>query len=74
MILKVYRISTAMKLNTTLRNILVHPKDRIRDDEKSELIYQVPYMSCDRVYIGETGKLLGTKKKEQCKVVESRIV
>ena len=33
-ILKTYRICTAVRPHTTLRNMLVHPKDRINDEEK----------------------------------------
>jgi len=32
-ILKTYRICTAVRPHTTLRNLLVHPKDRISDEE-----------------------------------------
>jgi len=35
-ILKTYRICTAVRPHTTLRNLLVHPKDRISDEEKPE--------------------------------------
>jgi len=31
-----------VKPHTTLRNVLVHPKDRIGDDSKVEVVYQIP--------------------------------
>ena len=39
MILKAYRICTAVKPHSTLRNMLVHPKDRISSEEKPVMIY-----------------------------------
>ena len=71
-ILKGYSISTAAKPHTTVRNILVHPKDRIGDEEKSEMIYKIPCRNCERVYIGEIGTPLGTRVKEHSKEVDSR--
>jgi len=41
-ILKTYRICTAVRPNTMLRNLLVHPKDRISDEEKPEMVYKIP--------------------------------
>jgi len=41
-ILKVYRITLAMKPHTILRNIFVHPEGRIEDEEKLEMIYKIP--------------------------------
>ena len=37
-ILKTYSICTAVRPHTTLRNLLVHPKDRISDEEKPEVV------------------------------------
>jgi len=39
---KGHRISTATKPHTTLKNVLVHPKDRMRDKGKAEVIYNIP--------------------------------
>jgi len=44
-ILKTYRICTAVKPHTTFRNLLVHPKDRISDEEKPEVVYKIPCLS-----------------------------
>ena len=52
-ILKTYRICTAVRPHTTLRNL--HPKDRISDEEKPEVVYKIPFKNCKRVYVGETG-------------------
>ena len=57
-ILKTYRICTAVRPHTTLRSMLVHPKDKIIDEEKPEVVYKIPCKNCERVYVGETGRLL----------------
>ena len=43
-ILKTYRICTAVRPHSTLRNLLVHSKDRISDEEKSEVVYKYLYL------------------------------
>ena len=40
-ILRSLGIATANRPYRTLRNILVHPKDKIKDEEKTELIIYV---------------------------------
>jgi len=65
--LKTYRICTAVKPHTTFRNLLVHPKDRINDEEKPEVVYKILCKNCERVYVGETGMPLGTRVKEHRK-------
>ena len=37
-----YRICTAVKPHTTLRNMPVRPKDRISDEKKPELVSKIP--------------------------------
>ena len=66
-ILKTYRICTAVRPHTTSRKPLAHPKDRISDEEKPEVVYQIPCKNCERVYIGETGRPLGARVKEHRK-------
>ena len=52
------------KGNTTIKQILMQPKD-----SKSGLIYryQCPQLDCDEEYIGETGRTLGERRKEHLK-------
>jgi len=50
---------------------LVHPKDKIKDEEKTELIYRIPCKNCPSSYIGETGRKLGLRMKEHRKEVDS---
>ena len=70
-ILKTYRIGTAVRPHTTLINLLVHPKDRISDEEKPELVYKIPCKNCERVYVGETGRPLAARVKEHRKEADS---
>jgi len=70
-ILKSYSITTADRPHHTLWNILVHPKDKVKDEEKTELIYRIPCKNCPSSYIGETGRKLGLRMKEHRKEVDS---
>jgi hypothetical protein len=69
-ILNKHRVSTAVKPLQTIRNILVHPKDKQDKLEKCEVVYKIPCKSCKSVYVGETGRKLGTRVKEHMKDVE----
>jgi len=55
-ILKSHSIATANRPHRTLRNFMVHPKDKVKDEEKTELIYCVPWKNCSSSYVGETGR------------------
>ncbi len=59
-----HKIATSIKPYQTLRNILVHPKDKIETENKTGVVYKVVCKNCPRVYIGETGRKLGTRTKE----------
>ena len=72
-ILKTYRICTAVRPHTTLRNPLMHPKDRISDEEKPEMVYKIPcnVKNCKRVYVGETERPLAARVEEHSKEADS---
>jgi len=70
-ILKFHGIATANCPHRTLRNFVVHPKDKIRDEEKTELIYHVPCKNCSSSYVGVTGRKFGVRIKEHKKKVDS---
>ena len=38
----------------TIRNLVVHPKDEMKIEEASEVVYRKPCKSCDKVVVGET--------------------
>ena len=56
--------STAMKPNNTLRSMLVHLKDKLLTQQKSEAIYEIPCADCPKSYICETGLSFGTRQIE----------
>jgi len=55
----------------TLACDLVHPKDIVTDDKKSEVVYKIPCKNCEASYIGETGRTLGNRIKEHRSEVDS---
>ena len=68
-IIKSHGIATANRPHRTLRNFVVHLKDKVRDEEKTELIYRVPCKNCSSSHIGETGRKFGLRIKEHKKEV-----
>ena len=66
-VMRKYSVSAAMKPCNKLRNILVHPKDKVKEMDKGQGVYKVPCLSCPAVYIGETGRKLGTRIEEHKK-------
>ena len=44
--------------------MLVHPKDKIDIDNVTGCVYEIPCHNCEKTYIGKTGRLFGTRKKE----------
>ena len=54
-----------------LQNFVVHPKDKVKDEEKTELIYRVLCKNCSSSYIGQTGRKFGLRVKEHKKEVDS---
>jgi len=53
-ILKEYNIATAFRPETTLRKILVHPKDKTSKLDKTGVVYKIKCQKCPQDYIGET--------------------
>ena len=64
-----YGIKVHFKGNTTIKQILMKPKDTDPKDSKSALIYsyKCPQLDCDEEYIGETGRTLGERRREHLK-------
>ena len=69
-ILNKHKVATAVKPIQKIRNLLVHPKDKVEMSEKCEVVYKIPCGSCEKVYIRETGRKLGIRIKEHQKDVE----
>ena len=57
-------ITSAFKPHQTLRNCLVHPKDKRDISQICECVYEIPCHNCNKTYIGETSRLFGTRLKE----------
>ena len=64
-----YGIQTYFKGNTTIKYVLMKPKDQGPKKKKSVVIYsfQCNHIDCDEEYIGETAKTLGERCKEHLK-------
>ncbi|XP_072014846.1 uncharacterized protein [Amphiura filiformis] len=62
--------STASKPHRTLRNMLVHPKDKLDPLQKAEAVYEIPCADCPKSYIGETGRSFGVRLQEHQKEVQ----
>ena len=50
---------------------MVHPKDKVKDEEKTELIYRVPCKNCSSSCVGETVRKFSLTIKEHKKEVDS---
>ena len=64
-----YGIQIHFKGNTTIKQLLMKPKDQDPKDKKSEIIYsyQCTNIACNEEYIGETARTLGERCKEHLK-------
>ena len=71
-VMKKHGVSTAMKPQNKLRDLLVHPKDKVKEMDKGQGVYKVPCRSCSAVYVGETGRKLGTRFDEHRKDCEKQ--
>ena len=65
-----HRVATVVKPQTTLRQVSVHPKDKVEKQKKARVVYKIPCSQCEKVYIGETGRQLGTRITEHRKEAE----
>ena len=63
-IFRKHGIATAMRPNTTLRKLLVHPKDKREPSVTTDVVYDIPCINCDTTYVGETSRLLKTRVEE----------
>ena len=64
-------IRTCFKPNQTLRQLLVHPKDKIPLSGKTGVVYQVDCSSCGSSYVGQTGRTLQHRVKEHQRALTS---
>ena len=71
-IMKKHNVPVAMKPWKTLKDLLVHPKDKQDKEDITECVYKVPCANCDKTYVGETGRKLGVRLHEHKTEVESK--
>ena len=57
-------VSTSFKPLTTLRKVLVSPKDKTALGKQSGVIYSIKCKDCDSLYIGESGRKLEKRLAE----------
>ena len=65
-----HRVATVVKPQTTLRQVLVHSKDNVDEQKKAGVVYKIPCNQFEKVYIGETGRQLGTRITEHRREAE----
>ena len=66
-IMKKRQVSSAMRPHTTLKGLLVHPKDKT---DPKEGVYRIDCEGCEKVYVGETKRALKKRVEEHRKEVE----
>ena len=62
-VLKLYNIQTSFSPHVTLRNLLVHPKDQTKEEDKTGMIHQIECIDHHLKYIGETERKVFKKLK-----------
>ena len=69
-------IQVCFKGVNTLKSMLMHPKDKISNDQKKDLVYhwECKADGCNFAYIGETSRALGERVKEHSKSTTSAIL
>ena len=63
-------LRVSFRPNTTLKQLLVRPKDRTPTEELAGVAYQAHCASCPASYVGQTGRCLGKRMKEHRKAVD----
>ena len=43
-----HRVATVVKPQTTLRQVLVHPKDKVDQEKKAGVVYKIPCNQCEK--------------------------
>ena len=64
-------IGVALKPHHTLSRLFRKHKDAINFEQKNALVYQISCRDCNAVYVGETGRSVGTRKREHADAVKT---
>ena len=67
-----YGLSTAVKLYKTLRNFLVHPKDKHIVGQTGECVCKISCHNCRSTYTGETGHSYGKRQAQKMESISNR--
>ena len=75
-IFKYTPVQVCFKGVNTLKSMLMHPKDKVPNDQKKDLVYHWKCKAdgCKSSYIGETSRALGERVKEHSKLTTSAIL
>ena len=75
-IFKYTPVQVCFKGVNTLKSMLMHPKDKISNDQKKDLVYhwECKADGCNSSYIGEMSRALGERVKEHSKSTTSAIL
>ena len=64
-------VYTCSRPHHTLRQALVHLKDHTPLRQQAGVVYRIPCGSCEKVYIGQTGRTLDHRLKEHRRALVS---
>jgi hypothetical protein len=70
--LKKHDINIAHKPSCTIRSSIVHPKERMPNMNKRNIVYKIPCRDCPQKYCGQTGKKLESRLHEHSLAVKRR--
>ena len=57
-LLSSYNIKLASKSSNTLERAFCHLKDKVKKEDRSEIVHEAQCSDCEKVYIGESGREL----------------
>ncbi|BHF78274.1 hypothetical protein SprV_0602138700 [Sparganum proliferum] len=67
-----FGIRVSHKPASSLRTVLTRVKDSIPKEEQTNVIYRIPCANCSCVYVGHTGRRLGTRINEHKLAIRRR--
>ena len=70
-ILGEHKIEVRFKPHTTLRQILVKPKDPTPITSRKGVVYSIPCADCNKCYLGQSGRSLSCRIEEHRRAVIS---